>query len=177
MIGIVVSNPKAFQVAAAKAMLRLEAHVTKVFRGYAVTAFQRVVDDTPQWSGNAAASWNFSVGEPDTSVARVITEIPSREASFKVHDRPAIQIAYARNRGKERSVSLTKPVFISNGATSLGGVGYARMLEENPGGYLRPENDGGGMVLKTVDSMQAHFASITPAMARTLEQVKIGGGL
>jgi hypothetical protein len=179
-IPIVVTNAKEVSAKLDAAMARIEAYATRVFRGAAVSFFHKVVYETPQWSGNAVASWNFSVGSPDFSQdhSMLTAYRETEEASqgvplYVLHDTPGIFRAIERNRGKDSDVSLDSEVYVTNAAEDFYGDSYIEWLEENPNGYLRPESEGGGMVRKAKDDFRQRYNPISPVDARRLAQLRI----
>jgi len=143
---------KRFSNALDLALLEMTNECIQVYRGLAVAMFNYVAWETPQWTGNAAANWNFSVGAPD------LTSDSTLKTSQSVVDRlmgigalekgnaEAVQIAAGRNEGRQYAVTLAAPTYIANAAQELDGTVYASYLEENPNNYLRPENEPGAMM-------------------------------
>lgn len=155
-----------------------------VARGIAVTAYGVVLEETPQWSGNAAANWNFSLGSPDESVDHTFkhdlehSTAPhalrySMEAKSK-GDPEAIQYAVQKNAGKESNVSFGSPVYITNNATNLSGESYIHMLELNPNNFLRPENEPGHMTFTAMDRL-GRLINISDKTAALLGTMTISG--
>lgn len=180
-IGLVTINAAQFNSALDKKFAQINERVNRVYRGYCVIAFNHLVNNTPQWSGSAAASWNFSLGAPDLTPDRLMAESYESwkrpgvfEPRFDAHDVPAIARAKERNQGRDAQVRLGVDVFISNGSRGVSNEAYASMLENNPGGYLRPENEGGQMILKTRGMLGGSYGTITKAGAHKLRSVRLG---
>lgn len=172
---------KRFANALDLALLEMTDECIQVYRGLAVAMFNYVAWETPQWTGNAASNWNFSVGAPDLSADS------SLKAQQSVVDRlmgigalekgagEAVQIAASRNEGRQYAVTLAAPVYIANAAQELSdGTVYASYLEENPNNYLRPENEPGAMVSRGLAKAAARFALISRADTQLLKSVKFG---
>lgn len=172
---------KRFANALDMALLEMTNECIQVYRGLAIAMFNYVAWETPQWTGNAASNWNFSVGAPDLSTDS------SLKAGQSVVDRlmgigalekgagEAVQLAAGRNEGRQFSVNLAAPVYIANSAKELGdGVVYASYLEENPNDYLRTENEPGAMVSRGLAKAAARFALISPSDTQALKSVKFG---
>lgn len=172
---------KRFVHALDMALLEMTNECIQVYRGLAVAMFNYVAWETPQWTGNAASNWNFSVGAPDFSVDSTL------KANQSVVDRlmgigalekgagEAIQLAASRNEGRQYAVTLAAPIYIANAAQELSdGAVYASYLEENPNNYLRPENEPGAMVSRGLAKAAARFALVSPADTRALKSVKFG---
>jgi hypothetical protein len=43
-------------------LTKMRREAAQVYRGYSIVAFNFVLRETPQWTGNAAANWNYDVG-------------------------------------------------------------------------------------------------------------------
>jgi hypothetical protein len=171
-------------------LLAAEKELADVFRGFAVAVFHRVAINTPQWSGNAASNWNFSVGKVDTSVIYDLKEGnklsaraaggPKRKWSTygapvaQAGDPRAIQVAVSRNQGRDAEVKgLSTSVYLTNSAQDLGRKGYMNFLEENPEGFLRPENEPGHMVARTA-ALAGSLGELTPDQVYSLRSLKFG---
>lgn len=97
------------------------------YKDFIWEVFKRILRETPQWSGNAVANWNISVGAPDYSyLPNLVPEVNSTSpAAFSVGEKPAgvrqkgslgaMQIARYRNKPKMLAIRAKDKVFISNG--------------------------------------------------------------
>lgn len=146
-------------------MLDMEKEVNEVFRGFCVSILFDILKENPQWSGNAVANWNFSVGKPNTTVDLVMKEAMDTSKSiygkpkYVKGDRPGIDRAISRNRGNDRGITVKSEVFLTNAATDLLGREYAVLLESNANNFLREANTPGHMVQQAVDKVE--FGDIT----------------
>ena len=151
-----------------KAVIELEAYVVDQYRTFCYGVFYHLVSETPQWTGNAAANWNVSTGSPDTEssdwVLQLAEENPESEAHkypvmpggpFRKGHEQAVAMALAANDTVFPGILLTDKVFLANSAENLKGESYIFHLETNPSNFLRPENDGGGMVRRTVETFES----------------------
>lgn len=50
---------------------RLDLEITQAFQAWTVRIFRQLVEGSPQWSGNLAANWNYSVGFPSDEYSRI----------------------------------------------------------------------------------------------------------
>lgn len=103
------------------------------FRGMAVQAFKYVVNGTPEWTGNAAASWRLTVGQP----AIGHTETPFKHVDLggiAINPEPfsklrpnhdAIHYALSIAKSELPFVRLGTDIYITNTAP------YAAEVEEN----------------------------------------------
>lgn len=140
---------------------------SKVYQGLCISCFNSTLFNTPQWTGNAAANWNLSSGEPNFTVNTFpdYFNIGGTPFSKLMPNQEAFDLAAIRNESEGLAVSLKNPsVFICNASTDLNDEVYVSKLEENPSSYLRPENDPGAMIeltttwfnsLGDIDSEQA----------------------
>ena len=160
----------------------VENESVEVLRGIAVEAFFKVANETPQWTGNAASNWNLSVGSPDFSVSTELLSQYSDSEDFgamfgaefvggdikQKGDPEAVSMAVSYNAGRQYQIkSLDLPVYITNSAEGLNGEAYLQMLEENPGNFLRPENNPGHMVQNAVVDLSRGKLS-----SQTIEHLK-----
>lgn len=99
--------------------------------------FTELVMGTPQWSGDLAANWNFSIGSPDTTY----TELPDKQLSWgdkdftpkSAGDPAAVQIALARMEAKIEKVTWRDRVHFTN-STPIAEAVEAQTV------YIRPVN-------------------------------------
>lgn len=102
----------------------------------ALTAeYERLVTETPQYSGNTAASWSMGFAAPVVDAGKVKPK--SRAEAFRKGADPAVGESLSRvNLGNSLKDYLVKDVTVTNGSPSF---------EFAEGGPLRPENEPGGM--------------------------------
>lgn len=122
-------------------IVRLQNQRTDLYRKYVWAMFQRVVENTPQYSGLAAANWEIGIGEPSSfyySGAGAFPEDDWRNADpsqirHKGH-RAAVLDAYRRNINKIVQIKPKTRVYITNNAPHL------KPLQENWMNVLRAVN-------------------------------------
>jgi hypothetical protein len=169
------------------AFAALEQECTEVIRGLSVELWNRVLDQTPQFFGGAAASWTYSFGSPVfVDRSHMIEERQdvvfrnSREAGrgfsglHKGHP-DAIEIANFMNRGKEQGFRLGMDIFFANGVDHGEGP-YAAALEDGSV-HLRAVNQPGRMAGRAVDFAYARYGgdrSISWEKAQRLRTLAIG---
>lgn len=85
-------------------------------RGLAVDLLARMIQNSPQWTGDFASNWRFGVGTADLSYDTGDVAPPSGPTTepWKQFSRPAVQLGMAKNRGKEFAFKLGDDVYISN---------------------------------------------------------------
>lgn len=101
MIHIDTSGIDAFIRAVELDMARFDREISSAFYGWTKRIFHDIVRQSPQWSGDMAANWNYSVGSPNVSYSPLPNKAagPVRQKSMAVG-----KIVYAR--GMEPAVSL-----------------------------------------------------------------------
>jgi len=174
------------ELAAIRDGLHEELH--EVFRGYVLAAYDSVLDKTPQWTGHAAAQWNIGVNHVDVSKSTLFLEENLRVSEVirsatgdlyqltpakQVGDPAAIAEAKRRQGGKVDKITLEDVIFISNNVEAALKGSYASKLEENPNNYLRPENDNGHMVAKTLEAFHSRLAVVDEATRKRLRLVRL----
>lgn len=104
-----------------EAMDELRRECEAVSRGLTVSVWKTVLRETPQYSGNMAASWTYTVGAP-IAENRFYANLPKggwRDEEFhpfKKGDLPAINKSREANAGAEMRFKLGQKVYITNGA-------------------------------------------------------------
>lgn len=93
-----------------------ESLFTQDYRNLVWEVFNRIVNNTPQWSGLAVANWNLSIGAPDLRmhVAEVDEVLPYGPQHAK-GDSEWINVALDRALPVAESIRYRDKVFISNG--------------------------------------------------------------
>ncbi len=136
---------------------QLEKSVEDFYRGWTVKMFQQIVWTTPQWSGNAVANWNYSLGQVDsTYTTQRLDDYAAAQAEGQQlpratrGDGDAVNEVFIKNEGRDAGVKFSlgglPEVFIHNPSQNLTGKAYASFLEANESGFLRVENEPGHMV-------------------------------
>lgn len=168
-----------------EAFAELEAECTAVVRGLTVEIWNGILAKTPQYYGELAASWSYSLNEPtyvDRSErlsmdlpgagrvnGRWFTTVPLSQGHYA-----AIAIAKADSAGRENGFNLGDEVWIANGADH--GDGYYADTVEHMGSLLRAANRPGLMVQRTVDRAGSVYAEgMTTPKAKKLDSLSVGG--
>lgn len=112
---------------------------TEVFRGISVRMFHTALEHSPQFSGDFAANWRYSLKQPDVSFDANLFSLPTQKndpgeygrrnvVAFHRGSQQAIQHAKTYNAGREMSFKLGDDIFISNSAVH--DDPYAKMIWE-----------------------------------------------
>ena len=146
----------------------------EITRGYVTAVFHWVAMETPQWSGNAAANWNFSLGAPDLSVSHTFKANSLRWVpKFSKGETSTVMSAVNRARGSIQSMTVMGPsAFISNAAESLDNQRYIQHLEDNRSNFLRPVNNPGHMLERV--GFRAFMGVLSEPSKEALKRLKPG---
>ncbi len=95
-----------------------------VYRGLALHAFEYILQGTPQWTGNLAATWRLTVGAPAGGYSETIFKeaelgvLASDREPYSKQDPNVAALHYAREiaRAAAREMRLGAPAFITNTA-------------------------------------------------------------
>lgn len=154
-----VANLDQFHAQVAAWIKSVEKGAELVAMNMAHEALRDVTKFGPQFSGQFVASWNLSVGTPDTtsyqpeSVLRGDNVVPYKEG-----DPDAINVALGRNIGKLKGFKLGQSIFLTNEVEH--DEPYSWMIEENQIAF-RPENPSKGRTLhRAASSLALDYAKI-----------------
>lgn len=165
----------------------LEAECTDIVRGITLVAWNRTLEQTPQFYGRLVASWTYSLDMPvftDNSHLIDTEAVAQRYGHANDEGEPefdglrkghpdAIAIANSINARVPAQFRLGDTVWFANGADHDEGP-YAG--EKEAGERLRPANRPGHMAQRALDWVQARYGvDIIPARALVLKQTRMGG--
>lgn len=166
------------------AFAELEAELTNVARGLMVRIWNGILSKTPQYLGRMAASWTFSVSEPQfVDRSALVDPAPEQTSAngfidygqfgglWRGHP-AAIAIANSASAGKDRAFKLGDTVFISNGVNHGEGA-YSQDVEDG-NVILRAQNRPGAPISRTLDWASVYYNDITPQKAASLKVLTIG---
>lgn len=130
------TNEAEFEKQLASAFDVLESKMSLKYFAFTQQVFKSLVVTSPQWSGNLASNWNYSVNVPDNTYFEIYEKQES--PTYKVGADPAVGKALAR----AASVAVPtwrQPVFITN-ATPSDEAGYLVQGIADGQVKLRPVN-------------------------------------
>jgi hypothetical protein len=170
-----ITNAAAFNAGLDKWMADMDRLADGVLRGLAVEAFTLIVRESAQWSGNLAASWSLSVGNPDAvsetpfkNTEPPKTSAPPFESLYLKGSNPAFNYAMAnmRSSGVLSQMYLGEDVWIATG------VPYAQAVREDrhpelQKAFLRPGNTPSDMLEYAATKFRA-YGALSYAAARKL---------
>lgn len=143
--------------------------------GLARHAFQYIIKESPQYSGDFAANWRVGYGSPDTTFkANAVggyspNEVGKNTAapSFQRGSEPAIR--YAEGNAKWQRITLGTSIHISNSATH--DQPYAWDIEKGTIKF-RPVNEGAShLVRRAVGVTKFRFSNIGLAQLQVLRSI------
>jgi len=185
MVSITPADRATFRSDLSKARASLEVELEDIYKGFVVVAYNMILDETPQWTGHAAAQWNIGRNHIDVSrshrylkdrlsVSQSARDKTTGDTALKHKgDMEAIDEAKRRQSGAVSQIKLADVIFISNNVEDLLTGGYAQKLEENPNSYLREANDPGHMVMRTVEWFNSRLLVLSEADQKKLRLVKL----
>lgn len=93
----------------------------EIARGLAAAKLATLIKHSPQYSGDFAANWNYSINVVDRSYDEDQVVQKATGEPYEQLDRPAINLGLAKNRGKDNGLKLGDTVYISNFSTHRNG--------------------------------------------------------
>ena len=165
-------------------LLAVEEMTVGAARGLSVSLFNHVIRVSPQYSGDFAGNWKYSVGDPDKSFQELgllyskNTRHYDYRLSHSVHpfiagDKPAMSAAVSLNSDKPSEFTkLGQTIFLSN--SSAPGESYAWKIENNEIKF-RPGNSGEPGVYSAV-AVAMNYATIGKTEVAELLAKRIGVG-
>lgn len=89
----------------------------RIYRAWCSSVFATIVKESPQWSGNFAANWNFATGSESTSYL----EFNYLDAQWRDQnpirwkgDPAAVEEAMSRSAGERAALTVHKGAYINN---------------------------------------------------------------
>lgn len=173
-----IDNPQYFFSQVDAQIAELEKYAAEQFQTFCYGVFEYLLYQTPQWTGNAASNWNVSLDAPDETVHHALLEEAQMSGEsvgkfpiipggpFAKGHELGIGLATQRNAHIFDSITLKNDVYMANSATNLDGKSYMQHLEENPGDFLRPENEPGHMVANAITTFNTVWVAQGPEQLR-----------
>lgn len=142
-------NPSVYASMSTAWLQQFQTQTEAQIKGLAIVMFKKVLEYSPQYSGDFAANWRISLNNvdqtpPEWTAKELLTNLPASttyfDSPFKAGSRPAINVALGTNSRKLDNFKLGDTVFISN--NSYHDEPYAWLIEGNKIKF-RPGNAGG----------------------------------
>ena len=134
--GVKVTNLSAFDAQVEAWFAAVEKAAAEAAVGLAREAFEQIIENGPQNSGDFVANTKVAVGSPDVTFTPFVLSTPAR-SPFQMGDSPAME--YAKSHAVWPTIKLGQTVFISSSAKH--DEFYAWKIEKGQI-KLRPENAG-----------------------------------
>lgn len=162
-------------------LLGVDRMAVGVARGLSVKLFYKLLNHSPQFSGDYAANWQYSIGLPNSTFRTGLFadqkvrigeygRISGATSNKSAGHPEAIAYAVANNAGRDAAVKLGVPIFISNSAQH--DDAYAWLIENNQIKF-RPGNAGAVARLSAAEVI-GRYAHIGKAEAIALSAARIG---
>lgn len=141
--------------------------VEDVARGLTIKLFKTAVEFSPQYSGDFAANWRYSLNAPDTSFdGQLFTVLGTdNQVRRRQGDRQAISYAHAVNSGRASPFKLGDTVYISNSAEH--GESYAEKVWKDS---IRRRQANPFWIKERVQDLFASYSVINGNQARALSK-------
>lgn len=175
-----ITNEAEFDAGFAAWLKQAEELAVAAYKGLAAYAFNYIIEETPQYSGETVSNWTLNAGAPLPKYASGIREefLAEKHTRASAHTKfwsgnpnmQAMEVAYAhRDSGLATILSLDQKVYIVN-ATQFDGRGGRTVedLENPPMGWLRAVNQPGRMIGRACDYIGQRFEAIDVASLKTL---------
>ena len=149
-----------------------------VVKGYAVTAFYTLLENSAQYSGDFAANWNVIVNYskpvefiPFDPTVRQLGKLKEKgKIAFILGDKPAINEAKSRQKGALHGFRLGDEITISN-YSSHDTINYSQLIEK--GAIKFRVGNTGHPVATTVSFMQARYGALDASDVARLKGVRL----
>jgi hypothetical protein len=160
----------------------LEEECATVIRGISVEMWRFVLGQTPQFYGRMAASWTYSLGQPEfvnrsaeaSAFYMATDDLEDGVVPMHKGSPAAIAIANAASAGREKDFRLGDTIWFANGVDH-GEGSYSQALEDGEI-HLRAANRPGAPARRAADMAQArYYNQVNPQRVEYLKSLKIGG--
>lgn len=148
---------------------KTEKLVEEVARGLAAEAFHRVVQESPQYSGDFAGGWKYAINRVDISFDSLALPFRGAGEPRISGDKEAINWAIAQNKWKDNDFKLGDTVYLSNSAEH--DEPYAQLIEDGSIKF-RPGNRG-GTVENVLTAIGSQYGFINGQQARYLRKRRL----
>jgi hypothetical protein len=146
-----------------------------VARGISIEMLEYAATFSPQFSGDMAGNWKYSVGVPDTSFDELdlLDQAHTETNSYIMGMMPAINHTMQANVGKDKAFNtLGQVAYISN--TAYHDEYYAWLVEEDRIKFR--DGNMGHVAQRTINKMQERLpVNIGKVLAQNLASKTIGG--
>lgn len=171
MIGVEVRNIDKFALGVERWLEKTEDRVMHVANGIAVELFEEVLRTSPQFSGDFAANWQYSINSINSTFNELnLLDDPARP-SFGAGSHPAIQYAKTMNKGRDTGYQLGDTLYIANSAYH--DEPYALLIENQQINFRRWAGNRGATVQHAFLTVLPKYENVSPLAATRLARKKL----
>lgn len=171
MLSVSVRNLDKFVESCDRWLEKTTDTVMHVANGITVELFEQVLETSPQFSGDFAANWQYSINQVNTTFTELNLQDDPDQGSFSAGDRTAINYAKVMNKGRDSSYRLGDTFFVSNSAKH--DEPYAILIENNQINFRRWAGNRGETINHAVRTVMPRYDHISPMQARRLARKKL----
>lgn len=170
MLRVRSRNIDAFATGLDRWLDAVEDEVADVANGLTVKLFNHIVEISPQYSGDFAGNWQYSVNTINTTFTplNLLDQSPLR-IPFLQGGKQAITYAKAMNKGRDTNYKLGDTFYISNSAVH--DEAYALKIENNEIKF-RPGNQG-GTIARALATVAPAYYTVGKADVQALRRTKL----
>lgn len=145
--------------------------VAHVANGLTVELFNEILPTSPQFSGDFAGNWQYSINTVNTTFNPLNLLDQPKQAAFKAGDHPAIAYSKAMNKGRDASYKLGDTFYLANSAYH--DEAYAVMIENEEINFRRWAGNRGATVDEAFRKVLPKYTNITKQQAYKLARKKL----
>lgn len=173
-MGVKVKNLDSFDLAVQKWFSNVEKAAAQAAVGLAKVAFNHILENSPQYSGDFVANWNVGLkpssrfvtfGGSGTRLNAYGHYVPLKP--FQRGDSPAID--HAKSRAQWPTLTLGQSIFLSNSAAH--DEPYALKIEDGTIKFRPVNGDAGHVVARAKQHVGLHYKHISKAALAALQKV------
>lgn len=156
-------------------MAAVEQEVADVANGITVELFNKILEFSPQFSGDFVGNWKYSINKVDVSFESLPfldAQPAGRLEPFHCGSMPAIIYARQMNKGKDHGYKLGDTFYLSTSAEH--DDAYAPMIEEEGRIKFRPDTGNAAKpVERAIVAVMPQYTTITRQQAQRLKKEKL----
>lgn len=151
---------------------KVKEETAQVARGLAAEAFQLILQNSPQYSGDFVGNWQFSVNAINTTFTKLnlLDQDPIREP-FGAGSKPGITYAQVMNKGRDEYIKLGDTMYISNSAVH--DEPYALKIEEGTINFRHHAGNQGHVIERTLKNLAPRYMEINPIQVQRLRRKRL----
>lgn len=175
MISLKIKNIEKFSEQLTEWTDRVEEQVMDSANGIAVELFNTLLEESPQYSGDFVANWQYEINSitPTFQEVNLLEETGRWEAAgpYRRGSMPAIRYAKAMNKGRDHTYQLGDTFYLHNSATH--NEPYALKIEEGTINFRHEVGNFGHVVARSVAAVIPKNLNIGRSQANRLKRKKL----